>query len=311
MNGAEDWDLDLERAAAGTGQVTDLMDRAAVLTRRDSLRRGNIVHLPATGDAVVLGDLHGDRENFDRVLEWAGLHKHRDRYLVLQEVIHRPARGPADTDESFRLLEGIARLKIRYKSQVQMVLSNHDLGEITGANMTKQGASVSEPFREAVCEAYGRDWEKVHLAYRRFLADLPLAVRTQNGVFISHSTPTAEALESFDYGVFDHPLSVEDCWPGMSVYELVWGRRHDQQAADRFAEAVGARLLVTGHQTSTRGVKTPTTRHIVLTSDGPLGRFLLLPLDTEVPHGALARQVMKISSLAPVRRRKRGTGSSS
>jgi hypothetical protein len=138
----------------------------------------------------------------------------------------------------------------------------------------------------------------VHGAYRRFLAALPLAVRTTSGIFVSHSTPQGDTLDHFDYSIFDRPLNMEDYLPGGSIHSLVWGRWHDQDSADRFAKAIQAEILVTGHQTSMPGVKTPTSRHIVLTSDGALGRFLLARLNVRVPHTTLLRQVTKIRSLA-------------
>ena len=292
-----DWDVDPELASLGVGEITDRLDRAAILMRRDPLRQGNVVALPHAGELVVLGDIHGDLDNFRRVVEWAALYRNRDKYLVLQELIHGGPQDDRGGDLSYRLLEEAAALKIRYKSQVQVILSNHDLCEILGANITKSGMNTSAVFWRGIENAYGSAWPEVHGAYRRFLVSLPLAVRTPNGLFISHSTPQGDALESFDYSIFQRALAMEDYLPGGSVHALVWGRWHDQQAADRFAKAVEADVLVTGHQTSMPGVKTPTSRHIVLVSDGPLGRVLSMRLSVQVPHHVLVRQVIKIRSL--------------
>jgi len=292
-----DWELNPDVAHLGVGEVTDRLDRAAILMRRDPLRRGNIVCLPNVGDALIVGDLHGDTENFQRVTEWAALHRNKDRYLVLQELIHG---GPLDAhggEQSYRLLEAVADLKCRYKQQVHMVLSNHDLCEILGSTITKAGRNVSATFWRGIENAYGEAWPEVHGAYRRFLSALPLAVRTPNGVFVSHSTPQNDAMENFDFGIFDRPLTMDDYLPGGSIHALVWGRNHDQEAADWFAKTVKAEVLVTGHQPSMPGIKTPTSRHIILTSDGPLGRFLRVRLNVQVPHHVLVRQVTKIRSL--------------
>jgi len=292
-----DWDINPDLPQMGVGETTDRVDRAAILMRRDPLRKGNVIHLPAEGDLVVLGDIHGDVENFRRVVEWAALYKHKNRYLVLQELFHGGPLDDQGTDQSFRLLEEAAALKCRYRSQVQMILSNHDLCELLGSTITKSGQNVSAPFWRGIERAYGAGWPEVHGAYRRFLAALPLAVRTQTGLFISHSTPQGDMLEHFDYTIFDRPLSVEDYMPGGSVHALVWGRYHDQQSADEFAKTVGADILITGHQTSMPGIKTPTSRHIILTSDGALGRFLLVRLNVQSPHHVLVRQAAKIRSL--------------
>jgi hypothetical protein len=293
----DDWDVNLDAAHQGAGEITDRMDRASILMRRDPLRRGNVVHLPAEGEVVILGDIHGDAENFERVLGWADLQRHKNRYLVLQELIHSGAREACADDESFRLLEKAAALKCQFKSQVQMVLSNHDLCEILGSVISKAGHNVSAAFWKGIEKAYGPIWPEVHGAYRRFLSSLPLAVRTPTGVVISHSTPQADALGEFDCSVFERSLAMDDYLPGGSVHALVWGRNHDQHAADEFAQCMAAEVLITGHQTSMPGVKTPTSRHIILTSDGPLGRFLTLRLNVQAPYNVILRQVTKIRSI--------------
>jgi len=292
-----DWEIDLSATRLDVGAVLDQLDRAAILSRRDALRDGNVIRLPEKDDVVILGDIHGDRENFDKVVAWADLATHKKRYLVVQEVIHGGPRDEESSDLSFRLLEEVAALKCRFKSQVQMVLSNHDLCEILGSVVSKAGRNVSAPFWRGIEDNYGQVWPEVHGAYRRFLSALPLAVRLPSGVFVSHSTPQRDALKKFDYGIFDRALTMDDYLPGGSVYELVWGRHHDQAAADEFAHRVDADILITGHQTSMPGVKTPTSRHIILTSDGPLGRFLNLRLNVRAPFDVVLRQARKIRSL--------------
>ena len=297
-NKQNDWDINPADAHLGIGEITDRMDRAAILMRRDPLRRDNVVHLPNKGSVVILGDIHGDRENFDRVVDWAALHLHKNRYLILQELIHGGPKDKKGGDQSFRLLEQAAALKCRYKSRIQMILSNHDLCEILGSVVSKAGKNVTAPFWKGIENAYGEVWPEVHGAYRRFLSALPLAVRTPTGVFISHSTPQGDTLEHFDHSVFERSLTMDDYLPGGSVYSLVWGRNHSQRAADRFANQVEAEILITGHQTSMPGVKTPTSRHIILTSDGPLGRFLSLRLNVRAPYNVVLRQATKIRSLS-------------
>jgi len=279
------------------GEIIDRMDRAAILCRRDPLRAGNVIELPSKDDVVILGDIHGDAENFERVVQWSDLRLHKQRYLILQELIHSARPGADGTDTSFRLLERAAALKCEFGPRVQLVLSNHDLCEILGSVVSKAGRDVSTPFWKGIEAAYGPSWPEVHGAYRRFLSALPLACRTPSGLFISHSTPQRSALSRFDYSIFERPLTMDDYLPGGSVYELVWGRNHDQAAADEFARSVGAELLITGHQTSLPGIKTPTTRHIILTSDGPLGRFLCLRLDVRAPYNVVLRQARKIRTL--------------
>jgi len=297
--GGNDWDINLDELPATGGDITDRMDRAGVLSKRDPLRKGNVVYLPPAGDVIILGDLHGDLENLKSVVEWAALQSHPDRYLVLQELIHGGPDDGQGGDTSFRLIEEAATLKCRFRSQVQVILSNHDLTEVTGSSILKNGKSTGKVFRKGIENAYGASFQHVYQAYLRFLGSIPYAVRTGHGLFISHSTPSGEALKGFDYSVFERPATLADCQPGGSVYELVWGRYHDQASADRFAAAIGAQILVTGHQSSMPGVKAPTSRHVMLTSDGPLGTFLHTALGIQMQQAVLMRQVRKIRTLRP------------
>jgi hypothetical protein len=292
-----EWPVERDPPPRGIGEITDLMDRATMLTRQEPLRRGNVICLPPVGDLVVLGDLHGNVENLRKVAAWAALSVNRDRYLVLQELVHGGPLDQRGRDHSYRLLEEAAVLKCRFKSQVQLILSNHDMAELAGSAIKKGGQSVSGAFWRGIASAYGEAWPEVHGTYRRLLSSLPLAVRTPNGVFISHSTPQRDALDLFDYTIFDRPLTAEDYLPGGSVYSLVWGRFQDQEVADTFARHVGAEILVTGHQASLPGVKAPTSRHIILVSEGASGRLLLMRLGVSVPYNILLRQVTRISSL--------------
>jgi len=116
---------------------------------------------------------------------------------------------------------------------------------------------------------------------------------------MSHSLPNLYDMHEFDPEVFKRTLTREELLINRTVFNLVWGRHHDQASADRFAGAIGARVLVTGHQSSLPGVKAPTSRHIMLTSDGPLGTVLPASLEIEVPQPVLIRQVRKIRSLRP------------
>ena len=60
----------------------------------DRLRHGNLIRLPADGHAIVTGDIHGHRRNFERVVSFADLENNPDTHVVLQEIIHGGPEGP-------------------------------------------------------------------------------------------------------------------------------------------------------------------------------------------------------------------------
>jgi hypothetical protein len=295
---ADDWDIDLRHAPDGNaGEVIDTMGRAAVLARRDPKRRGNVLYMPDHGEILVTGDVHGCRPNFDRILAFADLEHHPDRHLVLHELIHG---GPTDAeggDLSWQLLEEAARLKIDYPERVHILLANHDVAEMLGIQLRKGSINLTQSFAEGLRHAYGSQAAEVKRAYCDFFRALPLAIKTPNRVWISHSTPHLAALADFNYDMFDRPLGDDDFTRESQLYSFLWGRNQDDMAARIFCRHVGCDVLIVGHQPSQMGFKMPNSRHIILYSDNQLGRYLLLPLNQKVTQSGLSYRVAKIADL--------------
>ncbi|MDK1030839.1 MAG: metallophosphoesterase [Planctomycetia bacterium] len=296
------WEIDLEaHVKAGprrnAGEAIDTVRRAAILSAKDPMRTGNIINLPPGGEVLITGDIHGSRENFERLLSFASLHLNPRRYLILHELIHGGPRDDYGGCLSFELLEEAARLKTQYPRQVHILLANHDLAEILGTQLTKGSEQLTRAFNEGLDHAYGNSAADVKDAYWDLWANLPIAAQTRNGIFISHSIPSRRAIDYFDYSIFDRPLVLEDFERHSDLYELLWGRNQDQLTADIFAVNVGAEVLINGHQPSEPGFKVPNTRQIILYSDDKLGRCLLAPTDSPVTQGWLVRQIKRIVEL--------------
>ena len=93
-------------------------------------RTGNLLSLPAKGDLIITGDLHGHRRNFERIVKYADLPNHPDRHVVLQEIIHG---GPEDAQGgclSFQLLFAAIKYRLEYPDQVHIIMGNHDTAYI-------------------------------------------------------------------------------------------------------------------------------------------------------------------------------------
>jgi len=124
-------------------------------------------------------------------------------------------------------------------------------------------------FRQGVVEAYGARFDEVYAAYLDLFAAAPLALRTPNRVFLSHSLPPASRLATFDLAALERDPTVEaDLLPGGSVHSLVWGRDARPETAAAFLDKVDADLLVTGHLPCDHGFDAPNDRQIVLDCAG-------------------------------------------
>src|SRR5258708_4251265 len=161
------------------------LQQAIQAVRHTPGRKGRLVSLQEAGEVMVVGDLHGNVENFRKVLQKADLQKHSGRHLVLQELIHGPHKYPAGGDKSHQLLDLFAALKCQFPRQVHMLLGNHELSQWTNRLIGKGNIDYNELFREGVKTAYGPQADNIYAAYLELFAAIPLAVLTLNRVFIS------------------------------------------------------------------------------------------------------------------------------
>ena len=294
-----DWDINIDRAevARNAGETIDAMHRAAILARRDPKRQGNVIEMLPRGEILVTGDLHGCRENFDRVVKFAALDHHPHRHLVLHELVHGGPRDDQGGDLSFTLLEDAVQLKIEFPERVHILLANHDVAEVLNIQLHKGSINLTQSFFDGLVHAYGDQAAGVKQAYCDLFRALPLAIRTTNRVWISHSTPHLDALTDFNYDIFDRELTDDDFNRESQLYSYLWGRNQDEMAAAIFAEHVDCDILIVGHQPVQAGYKLPNTRHIILYSDNQLGRYLMVPLDRPLDHYHLSRTIGKIADL--------------
>ncbi|MCC6580816.1 MAG: hypothetical protein IT440_10275 [Phycisphaeraceae bacterium] len=256
--------------------AVDLLTRAAEANLRCPLRQGSVVHLPGTGHVLIAGDLHDHLINYQRLLLLACLHQSSESHLILQELIHGSQRL-AGCDMSIRMLVRVAALKLAYPRQVHLLQSNHELSQLNGDGILKDGVSLVDAFEDGIDYIYGDEADEVRDAMRQFIRSFPLAVRGPQGVFCAHSLPSARQMDGFDAQVFLRTPTDDDLRNGGSAYRLVWGRQHSQSLLEQFGQLVNADLFVVGHQPADMGYDLAGDRMIILASDHDHG--MALPLD--------------------------------
>ena len=269
--------------------------RATELFRATPGRSGGIVTLsPETVDEVmVVGDLHGNIPAFRKVLEAAALNRHTKRHLVLQELVHGPRMYPEDRgDKSHQLVDVVCALKCQVPDRVHLILGNHELSELTGRPIAKNGTPLNALFRKGIDTAYGTRGAEIYGAYLGLFAALPLAVRTPNRVFLCHTIPDGPELDLTDVEVLKL-----DAWPPEAmkrhgtVYNLTWGRDTAPETVDRFAEMIDADWFVTGHQPCDDGFRLANHRQIIIDGTDPYPAYCLFPANAPVTIGSLLKNV--------------------
>ncbi len=151
-------------------------------------RSGGIITLDRADEVMVVGDLHGNLPAFKKVLAIAALDRHPRRHLVLQELVHGPHSYPDDKgDRSHQLVDLVAALKCQYPDRVHLILGNHELSELTGRSIGKDGEGLNAKFRRGIETAYGpdrrRDLRRLQGALRRAAAGGPDG---ESGVSLPH-----------------------------------------------------------------------------------------------------------------------------
>lgn len=285
-------DLDMQDPAV----VTDLFDRAAELNRSTPEHQGSVVDLPDTGRLLMTGDLHDHGLNFHRILKLAKLHKSPENRLILHEIVHGPSRVNG-RDLSIRMLAQVAALKCEYPEQVLLMQANHELAQLGGEGIVKDGESVVEAFDGGVEFLYGNDADDVLEAMNRYIRSLRLAMRCANGIFCSHSLPSPRKIDTFDKTVIDREPTEEDLAIGGDAYLMVWGRHHNQKIADELAKAWNVKVFLMGHQPADMGYEIEADTMLVLASDHGHGVAVPIDLSKTYDRDDLVEQIVPLASV--------------
>jgi len=257
-------------------RVLATIRQATRIFRESPGRHGSQVLLDDAEEVIVVGDLHGNIPALRQVFEYADLDNHKKRHLVLQELIHGPRMYPNDGgDRSHQLVDLVCGLKCRYARRVHVILGNHELSEITGRAIAKNGVPLNALYHIGVRTAYGELAEEICEAYRELFLAYPLAVRTPNRVLICHTMPDGHWLDQFDPEILQATSwTAPQMARGGSVYMLTWGRDIAPETADRFLGMMDADWLITGHQPCDEGYSVANHRQIIIDGTDPFPTFL-------------------------------------
>ena len=279
-------------------RAVDTFLQAAELNRTDPLRSGSLLEFPDYGQLVMTGDLHGHRRNFERLQRYCNLEHFGPRHIVLHEIIHEELSLEVARDDSHEILLEAARWKIDYPDQVHFLMGNHDIAQLTGSEITKNGRIVTVDFEESVHVAFGQHGSEVLEAMRSFLYSLPLAGRTPNRVFLSHSLPNPRDLPSFDVSVLARVPTTDDLMERGSAHLLVWGRYQTEEELRALRDLLDADFFLCGHQPQESGFDILHDCLIILASDHNHGVFLPIDLSRPATIESITRNIRPLAAIA-------------
>ncbi|MBC8108576.1 MAG: metallophosphoesterase [Anaerolineae bacterium] len=278
-------------------QTVELLGSAADENKLSALRNQQVVQLPEQGEVWMTGDIHDHRANLAKLIAAADLANNPQRHLVLHELIHGDHYDPKGAEDSWVSLARAAELKCDFPNQIHFMLANHDLAQIHGEGIMKAGTSVCEAFNSGIKRDFKDQATVVTVAVTEFLLSFPLAIRAGE-LFFCHSLPTDEQIQNFDFTVFDRELSGPDYRRRTGpVYQLIWGRNVTPAGVKVFAEKVGARTIVTGHQPQESGFHVNGDQHLIIASDHNQGVMLPIELGKSYDAPTLAGRLKKFVAI--------------
>jgi hypothetical protein len=281
-----------------TTTITDLLNEGAKASRANKFRHGNLICLPAEGSLIISGDLHGHQRNFERIVTYADLASNPGRHVLLQEIIHG---GPVDTGGgclSFNLMFDVVRYKLQFPDRVHVILGNHAAAFLCNSEIMKDGKEMNRALCNALEREFKQNCAKVQLAIRKYLSSLPLAIKCDNRIWLSHSLPCDNLADQFDPKIFDRPLKTSDYEKPGSVYILTWGRKHSQTLLDKMARLFDVDIFVLGHQPQEKGWCKAGNNLIIIASDHNHGCLLPIDLTKTYTIDELINSMVSLSAIA-------------
>jgi len=270
------------------GAVERAFIQAARTLRESPWRQGCCERLPRKGTLLATGDIHDYPGHLEAIMMLADLDAGGDRHVTLHELIHGE-RLVNRMDLSYRMLLKVADLVTAYPGQVHALLANHEIAQCFRMRVSKGAGDQVQMFDDGLDFVFGDDAQVVADAISAFIRAMPLALRCDNGLFLSHSVPA----DVFDAAGLDRELDDADyAPPGGIAWRFTWGRVHTPTHVDAVRESLGAKLLVLGHVKAEMGAASPAPGVLILNSDHEHGAVVPFELAADAPPAEAAVSAM-------------------
>lgn len=273
---------------------------------------------------IATGDLHDNPLHLARLVQAANLADPTPlpvgsgvrHHLTLHELIHSD-NIVNHTDFSFRVLVRAAALKVAFPEYVHVLLANHELAQLTGAEVVKEGVRCVAAFDEGVNVSFHDRADDVREAIKRFIRSMPLALHahvprsddvkldSSDGggrsadhevILCAHSVPSPHVWSAFDARVFERDLVDDDYLPRTGAcHQMTWGRGLSAESLREVLGVVSADALVLGHEKAEEGYSIVADRAVILNSDHERGAYMEIDLNVGWPRSRIADAMRRLN----------------
>ena len=252
-----------ESKAVQSDSFVKIVENAINLLRGESGRLGNLtvserlVKLEPLGEAVVIGDLHGDLESLVNILKSNGftqkMTKRKDATLIF--LGDYGDRGAYSAEVYYTVL----RLKLAFPEQIVLLRGNHEGPEDLLASPHDLPMQFQFRFKEK--------WRTAYAKTRELFAYLYNAVLVEERCLMVHGglSPNINSIQDLAHANVTHPEQefLEDLlWsdPNDMVKEILYsprgaGKLFGKRITEKVLRKIGVKILIRGHEPCEEGFK--------------------------------------------------------
>jgi len=252
-----------ESLAVQSGDFVKIVENAIDLLRGESGRIGNqkiserLVKLEPLGEAVIIGDLHGDIESLVNILESSGfiqkMTKRKDATLIF--LGDYGDRGAYSAEIYYTVL----KLKLAFPEQVILLRGNHEGPSDLMASPHDLPTQFQRRFGKGGANAYAKT--------RELFAYLYNAVLVEERCLMVHGglSPEITTAQDLAHAHLTHPEQefLEDLlWsdPNDMVKEVLYsprgaGKLFGKSVTQKVLRKLNVKILIRGHEPCEEGFK--------------------------------------------------------
>ena len=252
-----------ESKAVQSDGFIKLLEKTIGLLRGESGTVGNLtiserlVKLAPLGEALVIGDLHGDLESLIAILQSSGftrkMAERQDAALIF--LGDYGDRGARSTEVYYTIL----KLKLAFPEQVILLRGNHEGPEDLMASPHDLPMNFQARFKE--------NWTAAYSKVRELFAYLYNAVLVEERYLLVHGglSPNINSIEDLARASMTHPEQdfLEDLlWsdPSDMVKDVLYsprgaGKLFGKKVTENALKKVNAKILIRGHEPCEEGFK--------------------------------------------------------
>jgi len=252
-----------ESLAVQSADFVKIVERTSDLLRGESGKIGNLnvserlVKLEPLGEAVVIGDLHGDLESLVSILESSGftqkMARRKDAILIF--LGDYGDRGAYSAEVYYAVLT----LKLAFPEQIVLLRGNHEGPEDLLASPHDLPMQFQFRFKEK--------WKTAYSKIRELFAYLYNAVLVEERYLMVHGglSPNINSIQDLAHANMTHPEQefLEDLlWsdPNDMVKDVLHsprgaGKLFGKKVTENALKKMNAKILIRGHEPCEEGFK--------------------------------------------------------